>query len=384
MIITSKAYWVFLGGAVCLILGMGGSILGIALLQIALRFSRVPQAISYADLIAHGPGENVHIGLTDFTPRWDGAFYLRGKGDILSQVYLPIGPADRGKALTGREIGAILVVQDIHDQKEFNRLYDSTRFTGIVKSFGALSHYSELRRYNPGIVPAQCWQIDGGYEPWSVNASFWTMISSIFAFVLGSFLYVNVAALYSSMDQRTQGVMVAHSPLLLVVGALQHWCRRGLPASAWAKGILFMVIGLSLLALGGVQIYQFLFISHPGLNVAMMLGALSLDVGFALFAGGVFCMLREKEEPASDSSAGASVSGIVADDSPTAGGQSRFYRRYFAWGAIGLGAGLFFTALQKHQQEDDNSIGMPVMIGIAVTAGLVGVVLLVAPRKSSE
>jgi hypothetical protein len=316
--ITSKAYWLFLGGAVCLILGTTGTVLGIKNLQIALRYSKTPQEITYADLIAHGPGENVHIVLTDFTPCREGAVVHPGQDGKWFQVYLPVGPANRTGPLAAGEIGAILVLRSIHDDKELDRAVAWTRLTGIVESQGGFSHSRELQSFNPGIALNQCWEIVEEHNPWSVLDAIWAMVFSLPGFALGGYLFVRAAIHYSNEDQRTQGVMFVMSPLLLVVGTIHRWSRGRFPASASAKAMLLVASGLCLLVLGGVLIYQFLLLSFRGPTGSMVLGTFSLDIGFALFAVGSLSLLRQKEEP------GPSETARVAIDPSRIVEQGRF------------------------------------------------------------
>lgn len=86
--------------------------------------ARPPQAMTVAELIRSGPGQNRHVTLTDFTP---GECWVETKGGSWSSVWLPLFP----QGMPAGEIEVIFGSTTVPNEAALNALFAAGRVTCV-------------------------------------------------------------------------------------------------------------------------------------------------------------------------------------------------------------------------------------------------------------
>src|SRR5437588_11319600 len=111
-----KSHWLFVGGAVSLILGFFGTFFGLEQLRVAMHASAQPRAVRLADLDGQRPGDNIHVALTDCTPQWTGTLtYAESESGPWTQAWVPLAPAAGRQPPRPQEIRAVVMFNDVHN-----------------------------------------------------------------------------------------------------------------------------------------------------------------------------------------------------------------------------------------------------------------------------
>lgn len=104
---------------------------GLALWQeqtLASLASRTPQKITLQQLIASGPGDNIHVTVTQLRLGLD--WIYEEKGDQWTRVWIPLYP-DQNAELQ-REFHVIVRTSDAPDEASVERFCQQTELTGLV------------------------------------------------------------------------------------------------------------------------------------------------------------------------------------------------------------------------------------------------------------
>src|ERR1700730_12192820 len=75
-------------GPIIMVIGLAALVLGLEQRQLAQQLATPPQEIALGDLIAHGPGDNRHIVLKDFTLAGDTCAIHEKEGGLVAWVPL--------------------------------------------------------------------------------------------------------------------------------------------------------------------------------------------------------------------------------------------------------------------------------------------------------
>lgn len=151
--------------------GFGCLIAGIYEYKLSRGSSPTPQTISCADLITKGPGNNLHVIVTNFVLRRD-AFVVSG-GDrktYWNTAYVPVVPAGDPRDSLPETFGLILIADDAPHEHDLVQLQSTGQLHGmIVNSISGLDLETRdlLRDSYPRTDFEHCLLLEHNREPMS-------------------------------------------------------------------------------------------------------------------------------------------------------------------------------------------------------------------------
>ncbi len=127
------------------------------------RGSATPQRVRYDDLVVRGPGDNIHVTITDFT--FAPGYVVDEDDGSWQKVWIPMQPA----TVQGLNVHRRVVVRssNIKTKAQLEDFYDRTEVTGLI--FEDTSAYQGerndlLRQRNRGLDPDDVLLVDEGRE----------------------------------------------------------------------------------------------------------------------------------------------------------------------------------------------------------------------------
>jgi hypothetical protein len=157
--------------------------------------SPTPQQISAAELAADGPGDNIHVKVTDFTLGIK--YVVPAKKDKWHRLWVPMFPV--GPAGRRGEIKIVVETSHVADHREFDRFYERHRqqpLTGIITSdFRSLGPklIEELKKNYPGADFSSVLVIQEGRGFPSLQEVLWLLGGGVVLISLGLAAVVWVA-----------------------------------------------------------------------------------------------------------------------------------------------------------------------------------------------
>jgi hypothetical protein len=125
--------------------------------------SATPQQIRLADLAAKGPGNNIHVMVTDYV--FGPLPVIEKKRGQWNRVWIPLYPA--GQKENPADIKVIVRSFNLHNDAELAQFYQQKAFTGVITnsiySMGS-GEVSELKKGYPGANFNDVWMIDEGRD----------------------------------------------------------------------------------------------------------------------------------------------------------------------------------------------------------------------------
>jgi hypothetical protein len=367
-----KTYWMFLAGAVSLIMGFFGTFFGLDQLRLAMHASDKPQPVRLADLGARPPGDNVYVALTDFTPVWEGTLTQAETQDgPWSQVWVPLAPAAGRQQPRPQDVRAVIMFNRIHNEAELEEALDGRPLVGLIKSRGGYAQWQDLRERNPGVALNQCWVVWEDHEPLSVTTAVGIVGVAIPLFALGLCLVIAGSQVTSPADQGAHHVAFMMSPLVLLIAGLARLLRDRRWLSGPAAAVVLAATGIPLFVLGGLVIWQGGFSPLDEMMGRMIGGSFLLDVGFALLVCGCVCGLKAARQPAGMVDEPPTTVDVAAQtDQPQPG------RRAAAGYLLGAGAGVLLAGFAWLNQDPAAASTAAILIGAGVTACVLGIFFL--------
>jgi len=277
--ILKYIHWALLGGTLCLITGLAGTMIGIEELRLALLCGKDPRTISCAELASRGPGGNAHITLTGYSARWEGTLtWSRNPEGAWDSVTVPLAPGSGQKCPRPRDVRAVIILSGVRNAQDLQKVLARGKLTGLVKSRGSADKY--LLQRNPGIPADRCWVIWEGRSAWSSAAAGTLLVIAVAAFTLGIVLIVRTAQTETTPELAGTNViflMVPLTRLLTWMSALgQRWLSPG------TRGAVLVMMGIPVLMVGGVLLWKGGLYSLEGSTGQLIVGAVLINTGIAL------------------------------------------------------------------------------------------------------
>jgi hypothetical protein len=124
--------------------------------------SATPQQIRLADLTARGPGDNIHVTVTDFV--FGEQYVVEKKGSRWNRVWIPMFPAEQQG---GGDIKVLMKTFHIADEGQLAGFYGKQTLTGVITnsihSLGS-GETEELKKAYPGADLSSVWIVEEGRE----------------------------------------------------------------------------------------------------------------------------------------------------------------------------------------------------------------------------
>jgi hypothetical protein len=119
-----------------------------------------PQQLRVGELAANGPGDNIHVTLTDFD--FGDGYVVERKNGRWNRVWIPAFPDDQAGQVN--EIKVLVTTSRVKDEAELERFYQQETVTGIITNsiHWQGSEIRELQRSYPDLDVSSLWVVDAG------------------------------------------------------------------------------------------------------------------------------------------------------------------------------------------------------------------------------
>jgi hypothetical protein len=197
---------------------MGWALTAVPLIELCTfgHAAETPHELTCHQLGLSGPGDNLHVTLTRFTPCWCGYTTLSDENGHWQSAQVPLAPVGPDGRPAGPP-GVVVYVGGVHNEAELRQALAGDRLTGVVTSRGRFGESTSLlRQLNPGMDPERCFSLSLSTLP--LGPALWYGLAA-----LGLVLFTAAVFLFTFVKPAEQLMYPMNmSPLVLLVRGLHQ------------------------------------------------------------------------------------------------------------------------------------------------------------------